>query len=477
MRYHDNHVYFLDNGQHLAGGSYTITAYKITNKQDPDGHVYTGKVFNFGADGQLNFNLGRSASDDVADWFKEQSPTSHNTFNENPDELNFAFLGTLSLRLYTDEFKTETTTVTFQNITLAQGSNASSENWWFGGKKATHTIGNQVTVNGMDQQGRTVNANFLRGDNGQHEVVMMSFSPFVEEPNWMSRLNSQLSLDNMVLPGSHDTGMSQVYDNGVTAPSYIQTQQFNVGQQLVCGIRYFDLRLKLYNNALVTYHETAGFGGKGQDLASILQQATNFLSQYPSETFVLKFSHTSTDSDLITAMQTAFEQAFLQPYLYKNNDTNVNLSQIPLSSLRGKMLLVIYYDKEKLPPSGYIDPSQGRFKYVDAEESSNNHNLRVYDHYADKDSFDKMYSDQLQKWKNHVSWGAGHLFLLSWTLTAQVVSITTKDIAALAQEANRNLSASLRDQIGGSKVSKPNIIYLDFINGALCQTVYQYNFE
>jgi hypothetical protein len=84
-----------------------------------------------------------------------------------------------------------------------------------------------------------------------------------------------------------------------------------------------------------------------------------------------------------------------------------------------------------------------------------------------------MSADQLTKWKDYGGLGQGFFFLLSWTLTPS--SLAT--VAQLAAEANGNLPNFLYDQIVTQKASKPNIVYIDYVDSIRNKSVILYNFD
>ena len=115
----------------------------------------------------------------------------------------------------------------------------------------------------------------------------------VDTANWMRDLSDNTRLDGIMMPGSHDAGMSELHHCAppIGAGGKTQTQALSVGRQLAAGARYFDIRVDFDYKRLVTYHRTGAFGCNGQDLAPILDQLRDFLRQHPTETAFPKFSH------------------------------------------------------------------------------------------------------------------------------------------------------------------------------------------
>ncbi|MCG9790844.1 PI-PLC domain-containing protein [Flavobacterium algicola] len=486
MTYRDNDVYFsLCKGYSLISGSYTIDSFSVTDGQDPDKHIHNGLKVAFGSDGKMSFSIGRKGSEKVAKWFNNSISSSKNTFNHQAGELNFAFLGTLKLTLTGAKLAGRTKSVTFSNISIAQGHSGASNNWWFGGRTCNHCQNNTVKGEGLNSNGELVYFNFLRGDNDVNSIDITSLK-FVDTARWMSKLNDATRLDQIMMPGSHDAGMSELHHclpakdvvGGLT-----QTQSGPIKQQLENGSRYFDIRVDYDYDELVTYHRAdkfnlIGFGANGQNLVSILDQTRDFLKVYSNETVILKFSHIrslcghepANTKQKIDRLLEKYKDSIYERVDEKINQADVkpdeiNLAKAPLGVLRGKMILVFDYKE-------HIKSSTGRFRYNDGDSALPN--LTVYDKYSDTSNYNEMCKDQLIKWKENGGLGKGFLFLLSWTLTTGNPLLT---IRGLATEANNNLPNVLHNEIVTKKSSKPNIVYIDYLESATAQSIIMYNFD
>ncbi len=305
--------------------------------------------------------------------------------------------------------------------------------------------------------------------------------------NWMINLSDDITINLIIMPGSHDAGMSQLDHCDIGSSmnkGMVKTQDNNIGKQLEAGSRYFDIRVDYDHNNLVTYHRSGDLGCNGQPLESVLDQSIDFIKSYQSETFILKFSHIRSNrgksSDIKQRIDTLVSQAKYKDYILVQSDTNINLAKCPLKSLRGKIILVFDYPE-------YINPNQGRFRYNDGFEVDKSEtkvislkgyapNLAVCDSYSNTTDLDKMKADQLNKWNTYGGLGKDYLFLLSWTLTADFGTFFGGSIKDLAAKANGALPDVLYQQIVVSAISAPNIVYLDFVEETISKSVIQYNF-
>lgn len=145
--------------------------------------------------------------------------------------------------------------------------------------------------------------------------------------NWMEQVNQvnpnfkNLSLRDVILPGTHDSGTSPINPNSKLAPDLIplvlrpfvpasfvakpsRAQEMTAKEQLNAGVRYLDLRVgaNIYmedgykvirdEENLKTMH-----GVYGEDLDPILQATKEFLEQNQKEIVVLDFQHFYSMSD------------------------------------------------------------------------------------------------------------------------------------------------------------------------------------
>ncbi|AEI34940.1 PI-PLC domain-containing protein [Francisella salina] len=117
--------------------------------------------------------------------------------------------------------------------------------------------------------------------------------------NWLSRVDDETLISNLILPGSHDAGMNEVdaevdgkYLSSILSRNYVYNQKMRVGSQLMSGSRVMDIRLQEKDDNLVTFHKAAGIGGVGEDIDSILNGSVDFISKYPTEFIILRVSNT-----------------------------------------------------------------------------------------------------------------------------------------------------------------------------------------
>lgn len=324
MEYHDNVVKLEFNKGKLCEdnlgcfGYFEVKDFCITEGQDPDGKIKVGNKYSINNEGEIVFSVGRKGSEKVAKWWKENIYANQTTFNHDPEDLNFAFIGDLVLNASTSNDVVKKT-ITFKNIGLAQGHSGASNNWWFGGEKM-HYIGNNK-VAGEDENS-IIGLCAHRGGNGVNEVevYLQTLIP------WISKVPNETLLCEMSIPGTHDSGTSSLF--GVTDKGAAHCQNFNIIQQLNDGIRFLDIRIGL---DLRLNH-----GGTLSNYTwdDAMSQIITFLNINPDEFVIMLIGSEVVSNSWSDEMKSAVSE-----YNYMYIDTFDPL-KISVKDVRGKILLL-----------------------------------------------------------------------------------------------------------------------------------------
>lgn len=167
-------------------------------------------------------------------------------------------------------------------------------------------------------------------------VIIM---PRRDARTWMSRLPDDITLNQLTIPGSHDTGTAAITsreDNSV-ARSRI-CQGLGIAQQLDIGIRFLDIRVNKDHGFEIMHEGTATSTWFWSDC---LLPVMEFLNANPTETVLMcvKDEHGSTD---------AFHDDILRMLArapYQQIRSRVFTAHVPpaLGELRGKLVLLRRY--------------------------------------------------------------------------------------------------------------------------------------
>lgn len=155
---------------------------------------------------------------------------------------------------------------------------------------------------------------------------------------WMSYINDDVLLKNLVIPGSHDTG---TYDLNYVS----QTQYKNMEEQLACGTRYFDLRYDIVDGELVMYHGFHGFLYEykvmyDDNALTVFSQIKEFLQKNPSETLILDITNIFNEAKplLFSTVCEYFKDMAIANDTSKSDQEFVD--NLKLGDCRGKCLIL-----------------------------------------------------------------------------------------------------------------------------------------
>ncbi|KAF2262630.1 PLC-like phosphodiesterase [Lojkania enalia] len=291
--------------------------------------------------------------------------------------------------------------------------------------------------------------------------------------DWMQQSLGSLgnrTLKHIVMPGSHDSGMSS-FSPGTVGANYANTQAqyLDIYQQLMMGSRYFDLRPVISAGQWVSghYSEVADsdiwLGGNGQSISDIISQINSFTSQY-KELVIINLSHTlDTDNSYEELTQSQWNKLFDTLKGINNRFTVTNPGKTDFSN---KVLNDFISDGASVfifaqLPSGITlgnYANQGFF---------NQDNFPIFDSYSNSNEASVMEADQLQKVKDNrnlvadASKRKDKFHILSWTLTQQPEDVLNFDKAIM------NLGVSVFDDLVSDAYnaftpeSFPNVLYVD----------------
>lgn len=203
--------------------------------------------------------------------------------------------------------------------------------------------------------------------------------------DWMARLDGNLKLNQIVIPGTHDSATQYV-----GLPFFSRCQDLSIHEQLEAGFRYLDIRLGDDEKQLKLMHGFVNcqtgpaIWNKRLYLENVVDQCDAFLKEHPTETilFVVKQEH----GDLPEA---EFEK-LMAAYVEQKPERWLLTDRIPtLDAARGKIVLMRRYeDKANLGAGAGIPlqwKDQGGHDAVSlnaAVTEENGYQLLVQDRYC-----------------------------------------------------------------------------------------------
>lgn len=164
-----------------------------------------------------------------------------------------------------------------------------------------------------------------------------TYSSYVDGPCWMKYVDNNKFLDELSIPGTHDSGTCSVDNDTEPQSSQAKCQQDYIPTQLLEGVRYFDIRLGKGENPGIDHGACYLLkkDGNFMHLSDVIGYFNTFLSENPTEALIMLVSRgndEATDESLTTAFANVMD---------KNPNLFYTSSRIPtLGEVRGKIVLL-----------------------------------------------------------------------------------------------------------------------------------------
>lgn len=171
-------------------------------------------------------------------------------------------------------------------------------------------------------------------------IDWITYSSYVDGPCWMKYVDGSKYLDELSIPGTHDSSTCSVDNDTEPQTSLAKCQQDYIPTQLLEGIRYFDIRLGKNNEngdpgidhgICYLLKKDGGF----IHLSDVIGYFKTFLNENPSEALIMLVSRgndEATDESVTTAFANVMDN---------NSDLFYTSSHVPtLNEVRGKIVLL-----------------------------------------------------------------------------------------------------------------------------------------
>lgn len=165
----------------------------------------------------------------------------------------------------------------------------------------------------------------------------ITYSSYVDGPCWMKYVDDNKFLDELSIPGTHDSGTCSVDNDTEPQSSQVKCQQDYIPTQLLEGIRYFDIRLGKGDNPGICHGDFYLFKKDGNylHLSDVIGYFKKFLNENPREALIMLASR-GNDEATDESITTAFAKVMAE-----NPDLFYTSSHVPtLGEVRGKIVLL-----------------------------------------------------------------------------------------------------------------------------------------
>lgn len=164
-----------------------------------------------------------------------------------------------------------------------------------------------------------------------------TYSSYVDGPCWMKYVDDNKYLDELSIPGTHDSGTCSVDSDTEPQSSQVKCQQDYIPTQLLEGIRYFDIRLGKGDDPGIDHgiFYLLKKDGNYLHLSDVIGYFKTFLNENPSEALIMLASR-GNDEATDESITTAFAKVMADnPNLFYTS------SHVPtLGEVRGKIVLL-----------------------------------------------------------------------------------------------------------------------------------------
>lgn len=211
--------------------------------------------------------------------------------------------------------------------------------------------------------------------------------------NWMKHISGSTFACDVTIPGSHDSATGEGWDSGLGATT-AQAQDVTIANQLLNGVRAFDLRPKATKNGLKCVH---GIMETKVYFSDVFATFEKFLEENPSEFIVIHIYHGGSSDESgqsYESMMYDFTQDHSK-YLARWH------ADLTVDDLRGKILL--------LAREGYS-----------------------------KDGNNPPYGGVFYDWREQMDWSDGATKPSVWGSVSQQRTIYTQDVADATSTAKQN---------------------------------------
>lgn len=164
-----------------------------------------------------------------------------------------------------------------------------------------------------------------------------TYSSYVDGPCWMSHVDGSKYLDELSIPGTHDSGTCSVDNDTEPQSSQVKCQQDYIPTQLLEGIRYFDIRLGKGDDPGIDHgiFYLLKKDGNYLHLSDVIGYFKTFLNENLSEALIMLVSR-GNDEATDESITTAFAKVMAD-----NPDLFYTSSHVPtLGEVRGKIVLL-----------------------------------------------------------------------------------------------------------------------------------------
>ena len=280
---------------------------------------------------------------------------------------------------------------------------------------------------------------FAACDNVPESTV--SDEPVAELSSWMSMIEDDTLLTELVIPGSHDSGTK-----GMNLIA--ETQDKTYLEQLERGFRYFDTRVMYTGGEFYMYHSVKG----EMKYSQVLEDVKAFLDENPTETVILDFQWTEGGND--KGIFDMLEEKLSDKLINVEGESALEfVKALTLGEARGKCLIFVGQDESNLDRPYQIARDK------DSEEREGSALRSFYNVSYNRSSSQKYIEKYIPEYIEMFKNSKGGMFVLQGQLTYMLTSIRDGEA-----KHDPNMNAYVKGLYESNDLQYINIIMRDFVN-------------
>ena len=276
--------------------------------------------------------------------------------------------------------------------------------------------------------------------------------------SWMGAIPDATPLNNIAIPGTHDSGATKDYKIfGITVSGTAKCQTLSIADQLNAGVRFFDIRLRRVNGELHVYH---GEVDQGLKFDAVLNACYTFLAENPTETLMMSIKEEYDASGTNDAFHTMVANKINEQASYWY--TSGSIPQIGM--VRGRIVLMRRYSGTS---NFGINASSGWSDNTTFSTSAGTCLLSVQDYYNNESADAKWNAITTMFQKMRYQKNTYYL-----NFTSGYTGSSIPNINAIKDEVNPKLIEYLKtspDFVG--------IVIVDFVTDEIANLIYEVNFD
>jgi hypothetical protein len=307
--------------------------------------------------------------------------------------------------------------------------------------------------------------------------------------NWMRGVYDVIRdrpVRHLIMPGSHDAGMSKITNKIVSIGSEENTQNQGVSiyDQLRAGSRWFDLRIGSVhpngdasrNNGFWVMHlsdemATLAIGNTGESLDEVVSEVNRFTAENPGEIIFFSLRYLVGRYEFPDRGPILWDATLTNSFFAKlrginnrcgNLDTNTGFQNQPASYFmdrnggKGCVLLLL---------TGHLD-GEGVPREATADGIYDISRISIQDHWSNKMQASDMAPDQIKTWRSVQRGGGsadyGSLLIAQWLVTPDALASTAYTLQSFALEPT-NPSLYSAGVNGMDPEHWPNVLLADYV--------------